>query len=109
MMANSFEQVIYFFSPDRPIKVQQTVELIPCRLTSLEVSDHAVAWKAWQTSLRSQEEAIFHPLHGPRGPEHLAPQHSCCSHSHSEVPGLSPEGLLSLRACRAINKMGGRE
>lgn len=88
----------FLFSSDRPIKLQQSLDLIPRRLTSLGVSDHAVAWKAWQTPLGSQEEAIYHPLHGPRGPEHLAPQHSRCSHSYSQVPGLSPEGLLGPRA-----------
>lgn len=63
-------------------------------------SNHAVAWEAWQASLRSQKKAVFRPLHNPRGPEDLTLQHSCGSHSHSEVPGLSPEGLLGMRAWR---------
>ncbi len=35
---------------------------------------HAVAWVARQRSLRSQEQPIFNPLHGPWGPQHFTLQ-----------------------------------
>lgn len=68
-------------------------------LTSVLITSHGVAWVAGQRPVWPQKQAILHPLHGPRGPQHFTLQQSRGSSPHGHVPRLGPERLLPTHAC----------